>query len=132
MKHSKKIALVLLGSVAMTSLAACNEDKKTDEQASASKETVQYQHGYGSDNSIIPAVIGYLLGKRDGIMSTRGDSSFRDEEERRRSSTPVIVPSTSQPGTTAVSPPTSPPAQPGAVSRGGFGSTANAMSNAGS
>lgn len=133
MKHSRKIALVLLGSVAMTSLAACNEDKKSEQQSSASEQSTQGQNNSGS-NWMMPAFIGYMLGNWMGSNSANNYSSLRNEEERRRSSSPVIVPSTSQPGTrTYAEPPTtSQPAQPGAVSRGGFGGTANAMSSAGS
>lgn len=136
MKHSRKIALVLLGSVAMTSVTACNEDKKSEQQSAVSEQSEQGQHNSGS-NWMMPAFIGYMIGNWMGNRSSNNYSSFRDEEERRRDVQPVINPSVSQPvqpgrSTTSVAPPTSQTTQPGTVSRGGFGGTANEMSNAGS
>lgn len=134
MKHSRKIALVLLGSVAMTSLTACNEDTKSEQQSSAGEQSTQGQNNSGS-NWMMPAFIGYMIGNWMGNRSSNNYSSFRDEEERQhRASTVIAPPLTSNPGSSAgtVSPSNSQPAQPPAVTRGGFGGTANAMSSAGS
>lgn len=122
MKQSKKIVLVLLGSIALTAVSACKEEPKTKQQQSAEVTQPRRDNFENNQSSSLGWFWGFLLGR-----SSMPFTAPYTDDTRSRIATPVIGTQGSV-GAAPAAPPAPNAAVPNTVTRGGLGSTANSMS----
>lgn len=116
MKQSKKIVLVLLGSIALTAVSACKEEPKTAKQLT---ETTQSENLHSGS---LGWFWGFLLGR-----SSMPFTAPNTDDTRSRIATPISGAQGSV-GSAPAAPTAPNAAVPNTVTRGGLGSTANSMS----